>query len=66
MNTTDAEILMSFRDTVSPLKRLPRSEATEQMSVIGRPYFEQLRDRHGTSTAIALLREVWNDIQARD
>jgi hypothetical protein len=63
---TDAEILMGFRDTVTPLKRLPWIQATEQMSVIGRPYFEQLRDRHGASTAISLLREVWNDIPARD
>jgi hypothetical protein len=59
---TDAEILMKFRDTVTPIKSLPWLQATEQMSVIGRPYFEQLRDRHGASTAISLLRAVWDDI----
>lgn len=59
----DALILMQFRDTVAHLKGLPLAQATEQMGILGRPYFDELRARHDFPTAVGLLRDVWNDIQ---
>lgn len=63
MKNTDAFILMQFRDAVAHLKALPLAQATEQMGIVGRPFFDQLKaNGHDFPTAVGLMREVWNDI----
>ena len=64
LKQSDAFILMQFREAVAPLKDKTLSEATADMGIIGRPFFDQLKNNgHEWPDAIALMRAVWADIK---
>ena len=64
IKTTDAVILMQFRDAVAHLKGHPLPTIQGQMKALGQPYLDRLKaNGHDWTDAVALMRETWNTIE---